>query len=58
MGKYVVKRILSMIPLMFVVSIIVFLFIRLIPGDPARQIGGPTATIGEIEAIRTQLGLD
>ena len=58
MGKYVVKRVLSMIPLMFVVSIIVFLFIRLIPGDPARMIGGPTATLGEIEAIREQLGLD
>ena len=58
MGKYVVKRVLSMIPLMFVVSIIVFLFIRLIPGDPARMIGGPTATAGEIAAIRSQLGLD
>ena len=58
MGKYVVKRVLSMIPLMFVVSITVFLFIRLIPGDPARMIGGPTATAGEIAAIRSQLGLD
>ena len=58
MGKYVVKRILSMIPLLFVISIIIFLFIHLIPGDPARQIAGPTATIGEVERIREQLGLN
>ena len=58
MGKYVVKRILSMIPLLFVVSVIVFLFIHLIPGDPARQIAGVDATIGEIDAIRDQLGLN
>ena len=58
MGKYVVKRVLSMIPLLFVISIIIFMFIHLIPGDPARQIAGPTATIGEVENIRKQLGLD
>ena len=58
MGKYAVKRVLSMIPLLIVISIIIFMFVRLIPGDPARQIGGPTATIGEIENIRHELGLD
>ncbi len=58
MGKYAVKRVLSMIPLLIVISIIIFMFVRLIPGDPARQIGGPTATIGEIENIRRELGLD
>ena len=58
MGKYVVKRILSMIPLLFVISIIIFLFIHLIPGDAARQVAGATATAGEVEAVRKQLGLD
>lgn len=58
MGKYIVKRVLSMIPLLFVVSVIVFMFIHLIPGDPARQIAGVDATIGEIDDIRRQLGLD
>ena len=58
MGKYVSKRIINMIPLLFVVSIVIFLFIHLIPGDPARQIAGPTATIGEVDEIRTQLGLN
>ena len=58
MGKYILKRVLSMIPLLFVVSIIVFLFIHLIPGDAARQVAGATATAGEVEAVRKQLGLD
>ena len=58
MGKYTVKRLLSMIPLLIVISIVIFLFIHLIPGDPARQIAGPTATIGEVMDIRHQLGLD
>ena len=58
MGKYTVKRIINMIPLLFVISIIIFLFIHLIPGDPARQIAGPTATIGEVDEIRNQLGLN
>lgn len=58
MGKYVLKRILSMIPLLFVVSIIVFMFIHLIPGDAARQVAGATATAGEVEAVRRELGLD
>ena len=58
MGKYVVKRILSMIPLLFVISIIIFMFIHLIPGDAARQVAGATATAGEVEAVRKQLGLD
>lgn len=58
MGKYILKRVLSMIPLLFVVSVIVFLFIHLIPGDAARQVAGATATAGEVEAVRKQLGLD
>ena len=58
MGKYTVKRIINMIPLLFVISIIIFLFIHLIPGDPARKIAGPTETIGEVDEIRNQLGLN
>ncbi len=58
MGKYVTKRILSMIPLLFVISVVIFLFIHLIPGDPARQVAGATATVGEVNEVRRQLGLD
>ena len=58
MGKYVTKRILSMIPLLFVISVVIFLFIHMIPGDPARQVAGATATVGEVNEVRRQLGLD
>ncbi|TCP29553.1 glutathione transport system permease protein [Scopulibacillus darangshiensis] len=58
MGKYVIKRIIGIIPLLVVVSFIVFLFIHLIPGDPARLIAGKEATVKEIQAIRHELHLD
>lgn len=43
---------------MLVVSIIIFMFIHLIPGDPARLIAGQKATLEEIEIMREQLGLN
>lgn len=58
MLKFLVKRIIGIIPILFVVSILVFLFVHLIPGDPARLVAGPDATIEEIELIRNELGLD
>ncbi len=58
MGKYILKRIVNMIPILLVVSIIIFLFIHMIPGDAARQVAGATATAGEVEAVRKELGLD
>ncbi|MFP4975601.1 ABC transporter permease subunit [Paenibacillus sp. CN-4] len=58
MGRYALQRLFGVIPLLFVVSVLVFLFIHLIPGDPARLVAGKEATLEEIAAIRTQLGLD
>ncbi|WP_042354077.1 nickel ABC transporter permease [Bacillus rubiinfantis] len=58
MLQYIFKRILEMIPILFVVSILVFLFTHLIPGDPARLVAGKDASIAEVAAIRTELGLD
>lgn len=58
MKQYVLKRLLNIIPLMIVVSIIVFMFIHLIPGDPARIVAGQKATLEEIEIMREQLGLN
>ncbi|GAB6931279.1 glutathione ABC transporter permease GsiC [Paenibacillus sp. JCM 10914] len=58
MGRYAVQRLLGVIPLLFVVSILVFLFIHLIPGDPARLVAGKEATLEEINGIREQLGLN
>ena len=40
MSRYFVRRILETIPLMLIISIFVFMFIHLIPGDPARSIAG------------------
>lgn len=58
MKQYVLKRLLNIIPIMIVVSIIIFMFIHLIPGDPARIIAGQKATLEEIEIMREQLGLN
>ncbi|MDF2660347.1 MAG: binding-protein-dependent transport system inner rane component [Paenibacillus sp.] len=58
MGRYALQRLLGVIPLLFVVSVLVFLFIHLIPGDPARLVAGKDATLEEINGIREQLGLN
>lgn len=58
MGRYIYKRILNIIPTIFVVSIIVFAVTRIIPGDPAATILGPQAGVAEIEQMRIQMGLD
>ncbi len=58
MLRYAVKRILSAIPLLLVISFLIFMFIHLIPGDAARLVAGKEATSYEVEIVRTQLGLD
>lgn len=58
MLKYTIKRLLGIIPILFLVSIFIFLFVHLIPGDPARLIAGQDATIEDIENIREELGLN
>ncbi|MGN0663477.1 MAG: ABC transporter permease [Negativibacillus sp.] len=58
MGRYIVKRLLQTIPLMLVISIFVFMFIHLLPGDPARTLAGVEATPEEVEAIREEFGLN
>ncbi|CUX48451.1 ABC transporter permease [Clostridium sp. C105KSO13] len=58
MGRYALKRILSAIPLLIVISFLIFMFIHLIPGDPARQIAGMDATKADVELVRNQLGLN
>lgn len=58
MLKYTVKRILGVIPTLIIVVTFVFLFVRLIPGDPARLVAGEQATLEDVEAVRRQLGLD
>ncbi|MBM7587128.1 glutathione transport system permease protein [Bacillus pakistanensis] len=58
MLQYIMKRILEMIPILIIVSIVVFLFTHLIPGDPARLVAGKDATLEEVSKIRSKLGLD
>jgi peptide/nickel transport system permease protein len=58
MLTYVIKRILSTLPVLGVVAIVVFLLLRLSPGDPAAIIAGDNASANDILQIREQLGLD
>ncbi len=58
MGRYVAYRLLSAVPILFVVSLVSFLIIFLVPGDPASEIAGPGATAEEVARIRQSLGLD
>jgi glutathione transport system permease protein len=58
LGTYVARRLLQTTPILFVVSLLIFSYVRLIPGDPARLVAGLDATEEEIRLVRSQLGLD
>ena len=58
MGRYLVYRLLSAIPVLLIVSLLSFLIIFLVPGDPASEIAGPGASADEVSRIRQSLGLD
>lgn len=55
---FVLKRILAAVPTLLIVSFLVFWFVDLIPGDPARIQAGPMATAEEVEVIRDKMGLN
>jgi peptide/nickel transport system permease protein len=54
---YLLRRVLSTIPVMGVVALVVFLLLRLTPGDPAAILAGDNATPERLERIRASLGL-
>lgn len=58
MTTYIVRRLLEAIPVLLGVSILVFMFIHLIPGDPAIALLGERATPENVERIRERLGLN
>ena len=58
MGGYIVKRLVSAIPVLFGITIIVFLIMAMIPGDPATAILGSYATPENVEKLNRDLGLD
>jgi peptide/nickel transport system permease protein len=57
MLTFLAKRLLATVPVLLVVALMIFMLIRLTPGDPAAVIGGNGATSEDIDRIRVQLGL-
>lgn len=58
MLKFIIGRLIELVPVLIGISILVFFFIHLIPGDPAAIIAGDFATPESIASIRSNLGLD
>lgn len=58
MLNFLFRRLLSTIPVLLIVSVLVFLMLRLTPGDPAAVLAGDAATTEQIAQIRASLGLD
>jgi peptide/nickel transport system permease protein len=58
MTAYIIRRLLSMLPVMAIVALFVFLLLHLAPGDPAAIMAGDNATPDNIAQIRQKLGLD
>ncbi|RBQ34195.1 glutathione ABC transporter permease GsiC [Rahnella aquatilis] len=58
MLNYFLKRLLGLIPTLLIVAVLVFLFVHLLPGDPARLMAGQDADASVVELVRQDLGLD
>ncbi len=58
MHRYLLKRLLGLIPTLLIVAVLVFGFVHMLPGDPARLAAGPEAGPETIELVRKDLGLD
>src|SRR3979411_1863345 len=58
MIRYTLRRLMALVPVMIGVSVIVFLFLHLIPGDPASAMLGDHATPDALVKLRTAYGLD
>ena len=58
MLTFLIKRLLGLLPTLLIVSVLVFLFVHLLPGDPARLAAGQDADAQTVALVRTELGLD
>ena len=58
MSRYVLKRLLMMIPIILIVSFIVFSILSLTPGNPGQIILGATAEKEDVDALNHELGYD
>ncbi len=58
MKRYLIRRILTTIPILFAISILVFSMAHLVPGDPVKIMLGTRASAERVELVREQLGLN
>ena len=58
MYKYIIKRLLQSVPVLFLSSIIIFSILHFTPGDPAYFVAGLDATPEVLEAVRIKMGLN
>jgi peptide/nickel transport system permease protein len=58
MYRYVLKRMLLMIPVLLGISFVIFTLMNLAPGDPVRMILGESATVEDVEVLREEMGLN
>lgn len=58
MFRYFIRRLIQTIPTIIGIMIVIFFFIRALPGDPARLYAGEDATIEEVAVIKERFGLD
>ena len=58
MSRYIYKRLLLMIPVVVMVAVLIFTIMYFTPGDPAIIILGPNASLEQLAAKRTELGID
>jgi peptide/nickel transport system permease protein len=58
MLNFIARRVLATVPVLAIVAVLVFLLLRLTPGDPAAILAGDAASVDQIARIRASLGLD
>jgi peptide/nickel transport system permease protein len=58
MGKFIARRLLLLVPILLGLTLLIFIFTRLLPGDPATTLLGERATPENIQLVRESLGLD
>jgi glutathione transport system permease protein len=58
MFDYLIRRLAGTLPVLLAVSFFVFAFVHLLPGDPARMVAGPDASLEQVEGVRAELWLD
>jgi ABC-type dipeptide/oligopeptide/nickel transport system permease component len=58
MTRYLIRRLIQTVPVLFGVSLLAFAIMHVVPGDPVRLIAGPDAPESVVQRVRTELGLE